>query len=157
MDEDFLVLVGNGLECHRTPARESGGIERELKGDAPVFLLCGERLFSSDLLSVDQEGLSGRFVHEDAARLVLLARDEVRVNNFVCDCDALCDPCRMAAGRLVLGRRPSVREVDGLVRVVDVLVVEHDVAAKPDRLKYDRIFSLQCRCVEGELHLVCAV
>ena len=87
MNGNLFVLVVQGFKNYHGLTRQSGCVKCKGNFLGSAGVLRGERLFSSDLLPVHQEGRTAGFVHENAGQLVGLARGQAGIRNRVLNGD----------------------------------------------------------------------
>ena len=118
----FLAVGKHFFKCYYGLTGEVNAIESKLDDYAAVRRLGDEFLGGDDLLAIGKGGLAGHLIHKDAINSVRLSGDKVDELHFVKDRHFLVRIGLVASRIAVESGRSAVREVYGLVFIVDVLV-----------------------------------
>ena len=140
VDEDFLAVGLHGLASHYGLAGKAEAVESEFNDRASVSCLGNEFLVCNDFLAIYDQRQACSLVIKDTVQCVQLAGDEVLKDDLVIDSDFLVSVGSMASCIAVKSGCAAIREVDGLLIVIDILVGEDRCSCFEFRMDHIHIF-----------------
>ena len=152
---DLLVEAIKRLEDDHALSCKGAAVEAERHIDGAVGVFGRELRLGDDGLAVDLEGLARGFEHQLALDDVFAAGDEVLVGDGVDDDRLGVDNRLLVAIHAVLGGGADGRfeDAQGLLGVVEILVVADDAPVTGQLFEDDHVFARVFEQIDGYGHL----
>ena len=157
MDDDIPAFILESFKRDKVFTLKRCCINLKVNVYAAVFFFRGKReLFKGFSFCVCHCGLdflAGCFVHDFSCDRILFSGDKVLINKLIFDRNGLACGRRMASVFLIYCRGVSVRDMDCLGGIVNVLMDDHGRTIVICPFEHDNICPCQCRAVKCKADL----